>query len=154
MTPIWVSENGNSLAIKRLRRSELAKIGAHCFEEGPFRGGSPACVICTSSHWSSITVPSVLQTTWPGPPVEWTGKIQLAATCHSPSSNLSPSLSPETTAIWISTAQLIDDSVVDCNDLRPQPDSNTGMRRISGDSLLMTGPITCGLTWLSLNNLH
>ena len=25
MTPIWVSENGNSLAIKRLRRSELAK---------------------------------------------------------------------------------------------------------------------------------
>lgn len=38
MTPICVSENGNAFPINRLRHSEGAKIGAHCFEESPFRG--------------------------------------------------------------------------------------------------------------------
>lgn len=39
MTPLWISENGNSCSIKRLRHSERAKIGADCFEEVSFRGG-------------------------------------------------------------------------------------------------------------------
>lgn len=39
MTPIWVSGNGNSCPINRLHRSGCAKIGAHCFDKGSFRGG-------------------------------------------------------------------------------------------------------------------
>ncbi|TWT35026.1 tRNA(Glu)-specific nuclease WapA precursor [Thalassoglobus neptunius] len=43
MTPVWVSENGNPFPINRLRHSQHAGIGEHCYEEGPLRGDAERC---------------------------------------------------------------------------------------------------------------
>ena len=51
MTPIWVSENGNSFPINRLRRSQRAKTGAHCFDKGSFRG---ACFFSAERNYTQV----------------------------------------------------------------------------------------------------